>query len=148
MVADWSFVACPALAELPTSFDIAAELLDCCSTGSIADNSHSRLSLDPFLLPFAILLDCSKLATADNIERHFECNSLVHQCRLKFHSTVGNRLHNQLQCNEPMFTTHSIAITTVDTEEQRLHKRLNLLRLNHMQTRSIIAELYLGSFVK
>ena len=148
MVADWGFVACPALAELLASFGIATELLDYCSTGSIADNSHSKLSLDPFPLLFTILLDCSKLATADNTEQRFESNSLVHQCHLKFRSTVGNRLRNQLQYNEPMLTTHFIAITTIDIEERHSHKRLNLLRLNRMQTRSIIVELCLGSFVK
>ena len=146
-VAGWSFVAFLALAELPTSFGIATKLLDYCSTGSIADNSHSKLDLDPFLLLSTILLDCSRLAIAGNIELHFGCNSLIHQCRLEFHSIVGNRLRNQLQYIEPMLITQFIVVTVADTGEQHSHKRLSLLRLNHMQTESVV-ELYLGSFVE
>ena len=148
MVADWSFVACPTLVELLASFDIAAKLLDYCSTGSIADNSHSRLSLDPFHLLFTILLDCSKLAIADNTERHFGCNSLVHQYRLKFHSIVGNRLRNLPQYSEPMLIAQFIVATVADTEVQHLHMQPSLQRLNHTQTVSTIVGLYSGSSVE
>ena len=104
--------------------------------------------MDLFLLLFTILLDYSRLTIADNTGRRFECNSLVHQCRLKFHSIVDSRLHNQLLCNEPMLTTRFTVVTVADTEAQHLHMQLSLQRLNHTQTVSAIAGLYWGSFVK